>query len=86
MTILNLKISDADSDKFGIVTDNSRFSFHGFITMTSRGHHGVSNHWQLDCLFKFRLAIKKTLISTLLAFCNGNPVKKPAMQKSVSMT
>ena len=32
------------------------------ITVTSQERHGVSNHWQIDCLFNrlFRLIVKKT--------------------------
>ena len=38
------------------------------ITMTSHGHNGISNHWQLHCLFNslFRVTSKKTTKLTVI--------------------
>ena len=42
-------------------------------------HHGISNHWQLNCLFKFlfRLTSKKSSKPTSLTLCEGNPLDSP---------
>ena len=51
----------------------------GSLWRQCNGHHnehqGISNHWQLNCLFKFCfwLISKKTWKPVLLAFCEGNP-------------
>ena len=45
------------------------------ITMTSIKLHGVSNHWQPDCLFYglFKLAWLKTLKTPISGSCEGIP-------------
>ena len=44
------------------------------ITVMSHAHHGISNQWQLACVFNhlFKLPSKKTSKSVLLALCEGN--------------
>ena len=63
-------------------------SFHNVI-ITSREGHGVSNHWQLDCLFNWWFR-QITTASSLLTLCGGNqrwyldsPHKSPVMLKVV---
>ena len=59
--------------------------------MTSSELPGISNHWQINCLFSglFTLAAKKTQSPALLALCAGNPLmtaQRASKVESVSMS
>ena len=57
-----------------IIWDNDDLAL-CIITAMSHEHHGVSNHWPLDCFFNslFRVTSKKTSKPLLLVLCEGNP-------------
>ena len=44
-------------------------SGHVYITLTSYSRHGVSNHWQVDCLFNSIGNIKRRIIGRLWEGC-----------------
>ena len=54
---------------------HQKLSFWPLFTVTSHGHHGVSNYQELHCLFYrlFRCTSKKTSKLRLTGFCEGNP-------------
>ena len=54
---------------------NSHFDYD--ITVTSHGSHGVTNHWQVNCLFKslFRIPAKEIPKLHFAGFCEGRECK-----------
>ena len=59
------------------------FMEHQSITVRSQEHHGVSDHWQFDCLFNtpFRLTKKTTAKLCITGSSVDSPHKGPVMQK-----
>ena len=60
---------------WGICRVIKTWSMFYFFTAMSQVHHGVSNNWQLHCLFNclLRCTSKRLSSSMLQALCEGNP-------------